>query len=105
MARPTRPGARRSSSNLFATPRTRGRRIFESARSPLCGIFGISDTTGFRLRTEAFSIAPLPSCLPLLNPLASPSQAAKPQRMGDSPSRTFSVRGHKRGARSAPGAD
>jgi hypothetical protein len=32
------------------------------------GSYGIHNTTGFRLRTEAFSIAPLPSCLPPLNP-------------------------------------
>ena len=68
MARPTRPGARRSSFEFLCNPATRGRRI-SSQRARLCvGSYGIRNTTGFRLRTEAFSIAPLPSCLPPLNP-------------------------------------
>jgi mevalonate pyrophosphate decarboxylase len=42
---------------------------FSSQRARLCaGSCAISDTTGFRLRTEAPSTAPLLSCLPLSNP-------------------------------------
>lgn len=68
MARPTRPGARRSSFESLAI-RRRGDDEFSSQRARLCvGSYGIRNTTGFRLRTEAFSIAPLPSCLPPLNP-------------------------------------
>jgi hypothetical protein len=55
-------------SNLFAI-RRRGDDEFSSQRARLCvGSYGIRNTTGFRLWTKAFSIAPLPSCLPPLNP-------------------------------------
>jgi hypothetical protein len=68
MARPTRLALVARPSNLFAT-RRRGNNEFSSQRARLyVGSYGIRNTTGFRLRTEAFSIAPLPSCLPPLNP-------------------------------------